>query len=85
MFARYATKTKLPSEEIEKRLERPRSQQEMRMLYSLAYNQVLYLFEQAVKQSFGRNSRRVKALGDFVTEPLAVASGLKVQLLVPGV
>jgi len=43
MFARYATKTKLPSEEIEKRLERPRSQQEMRMLYSLAYNQVLYL------------------------------------------
>jgi SpoIID/LytB domain protein len=43
MFARYATKTKLPPEEIEKRLERPGSQQEMRSLYSLAYNQVFEL------------------------------------------
>ena len=32
-------------DEIEKRLERPGSQQEMRMLYSLAYNQVSYLIQ----------------------------------------
>ncbi len=43
MFARYATKTKLSPDEIEKRLERPGSQQEMRMLYALAYNHVLDL------------------------------------------
>jgi hypothetical protein len=43
MFARYATKTKLSPDELEKRLERPGSQQEMRMLYSLAYNQVVEL------------------------------------------
>jgi len=43
LFARYATKTKLSTDEIEKRLERPGSQQEMRMLYSLAHNQVLEL------------------------------------------
>ena len=43
MFARYATKTKLSPDQIEKRLERPGSQQEMRMLYSLAYNQALDL------------------------------------------
>src|SRR5207245_3362905 len=34
-FARYATKTKLLPEEIEKRLQHPSSQQEMRTLYSL--------------------------------------------------
>ena len=45
MFARYATKTKLSPDEIDKRLERPRSQQEMRILYSLAYNQVFYLIQ----------------------------------------
>ncbi|HYX31414.1 MAG TPA: SpoIID/LytB domain-containing protein [Pyrinomonadaceae bacterium] len=44
-FARYATKTKLPPEEIEKRLERPSSQAEMRSLYSLAYHQIDYLVE----------------------------------------
>ena len=44
-FARYATKTKLTPEEIEKRLERPSSQPEMRVLYSLAYNQVAYLVQ----------------------------------------
>ncbi|HBB94948.1 MAG TPA: hypothetical protein DC054_06125 [Blastocatellia bacterium] len=44
-FARYATKTKLTPEQIEKRLERPGSQQEMRTLYSLAYNQVVYLVQ----------------------------------------
>jgi SpoIID/LytB domain protein len=43
MFARYVTKTKLSPDEIEKRLERPGSQQEMRMLYALAYNQVIQL------------------------------------------
>jgi SpoIID/LytB domain protein len=43
MFARFATKTKLSPDEIEKRLERPGSQQEMRMLYALAYNQVVEL------------------------------------------
>ena len=41
MFVRYATKTKLSPDEIEKRLERPGAQQEMRMLYALAYNQVV--------------------------------------------
>jgi hypothetical protein len=45
MFAHYATKTKLSPDEIEKRLERPGSQQDMRMLYSLAYNQVSYLIQ----------------------------------------
>jgi len=45
MFVRYATKTKLSPDEIEKRLERPGSQQEMRLLYSLAYNQVSYLIQ----------------------------------------
>ena len=45
MFARYATKTRLSPDQIEKRLERPGSQQEMRVLYSLAYHQVLYLIE----------------------------------------
>ncbi len=43
MFARYTTKTKISPDEIERRLERPGSQQEMRMLYSLAYNQVVEL------------------------------------------
>jgi len=43
MFARYATTTKLSPDEIEKRLERPGSQPEMRMLYALAYNHVLDL------------------------------------------
>ena len=44
-FARYATKTKMTPEQIEKRLERPGSEQEMRTLYSLAYNQVVYLVQ----------------------------------------
>jgi hypothetical protein len=43
MFSRYPTKTKLSPDEIEKRLARPGSQQEMRMLYALAYNQVIDL------------------------------------------
>jgi SpoIID/LytB domain protein len=44
-FSRYATKTKLSPDEIEKRLDRPGSQQDMLMLYSLAYNQVSYLIQ----------------------------------------
>jgi stage II sporulation protein D len=51
MFARYATKTKLSTDEIEKRLARPGSQQEMRMLYSLAYNQVLELVRAGTEAS----------------------------------
>jgi SpoIID/LytB domain protein len=51
MFARYATKTKLSPDQIEKRLERPGSQQEMRMLYSLAYNQVSYLIQSGSEAS----------------------------------
>jgi SpoIID/LytB domain protein len=51
MFARYATKTKLSPDEIEKRLARPGSQQEMRMLYSLAYNQVLDLIRASTEAS----------------------------------
>ena len=43
MIARYATTTKLSTDEIEKRLARPGSQQEMRMLYALAYKQVVDL------------------------------------------
>src|SRR5258708_3530373 len=50
-FARYATKTKLSQDEIEKRLERPGSQQDMRMLYSLAYNQVSYLIQSGTEGS----------------------------------
>jgi len=45
LFARYATKTKLSPEQIEKRLEHPGSQSDMRILYSLAYNQVSYLIQ----------------------------------------
>jgi SpoIID/LytB domain protein len=51
MFARYATKTKLSPDQIEKRLERPGSQQEMWMLYSLAYNQVSYLVQSGSEAS----------------------------------
>jgi hypothetical protein len=51
MLARYATKTKLSSDEIEKRLARPGSQQEMRMLYSLAYNQVFDLIRTGTEAS----------------------------------
>jgi len=51
MFARYTTKTKLSPDELEKRLERPGSQQEMRMLYSLAYNQVSYLIQSGTEAS----------------------------------
>ena len=51
MFARYATKTKLSTDEIEKRLARPGSQQEMRMLYSLAHNQVSYLIQSGSEAS----------------------------------
>jgi len=43
MIARYATKAKLSTDEIERRLQRPGSQQEMRMLYAAAYNQVIDL------------------------------------------
>ncbi len=50
-FARYATKTKLSPDQIEKRLERPGSQQDMRMLYSLAYNQVSYLIQSGTEAS----------------------------------
>ena len=53
-FARFATKTKLSSEEIEKRLERPGSQQEMRMLYSLAYKQVVVLISSGSEASVWR-------------------------------
>jgi SpoIID/LytB domain protein len=42
-FARYATKPKLTPDEIERRLERPGSREEMRALYALAYNQVFEL------------------------------------------
>jgi SpoIID/LytB domain protein len=51
MFARYASKTKLSPDEIEKRLERPGSQQEMRTLYSLAYNQVVELIRAGTEAS----------------------------------
>jgi hypothetical protein len=51
MIARYATKTKLSPDEIEKRLARPGSQQEMRMLYALAYNQVSYLIQSGSEAS----------------------------------
>jgi len=51
MFARYTTKTKLSPDEIEKRLERPGSQQEMRMLYSLAYKQVSDLVRSGTEAS----------------------------------
>ena len=50
-ISRYATKTKLSTDEIEKRLERPSSQQEMRMLYELAYNQVLDLIRTGTEAS----------------------------------
>jgi hypothetical protein len=43
MFSRHASKTKLASAEIEKRLFRPGSQQEMRTLYAQAYTSVLEL------------------------------------------
>ena len=51
MFARYATKTKLSTDEIEKRLARPGSQQEMRTLYSLAYHQVFDLIRSGSEAS----------------------------------
>ena len=51
MFARYATKTKLSPDEIERRLERPGSQQDMRVLYSLSYNQVSYLIQSGTEAS----------------------------------
>jgi stage II sporulation protein D len=44
-ISRYATKTKLSPDEIEKRLERPGSQQEMRALYAAAYSAVLNLIK----------------------------------------
>jgi SpoIID/LytB domain protein len=47
MFTRYATNTKLSPDEIEKRLERPGSQQEMRMLYAASYREVLTLIQTA--------------------------------------
>ena len=45
MLARYATKTEMSPVEIEKRLERPGSQQEMRAMYALAYRQVNQLIQ----------------------------------------
>ena len=39
-LARYVTKAKLTPDEIEQRLHRPGSQEEMRMLYALAYTSV---------------------------------------------
>jgi hypothetical protein len=51
LFAPYATKTRMTPEEIEKRLQRPGSQQEMRVLYSLAYNQVTYLVQAGTETS----------------------------------
>ena len=42
-ISRYGSKTKLTPDEIEKRLARPSSQQEMRSLYALAYQRVFEL------------------------------------------
>jgi SpoIID/LytB domain protein len=42
-ISRYATKTKLDLVELERRLERPSSQQEMRALYAVAYQRVMEL------------------------------------------
>ena len=47
MITRYTTKTKLSPDEIEKRLERPGSQQEMRMLYAASYREVITLIQTA--------------------------------------
>jgi hypothetical protein len=59
MFASYATKTKLSTDEIEKRLARPGSQQEMRMLYAEAYlnvrDQVMAGGEASVWKKIGGN------------------------------
>jgi hypothetical protein len=43
MISHYLRHPALPSEELEKRLERPGSREEMRALYAQAYNDVLYL------------------------------------------
>jgi hypothetical protein len=42
-ISRYATKSRLTTEQLEEKLERPSSQQEMRALYAQAYNDVFYL------------------------------------------
>jgi SpoIID/LytB domain protein len=47
MFTRYATKTKLSTDEIERRLARPGAQQEMRMLYSASYREVITMIQTA--------------------------------------
>jgi len=43
MFSRYLRRGALLTAELEKRMERPGSQEEMRALYAQAYNDVLYL------------------------------------------
>ena len=43
MISHYIRRGALPTEELEKRLERPGSQQEMRALYAQAYTDVFYL------------------------------------------
>jgi len=43
MFSRYLRRGALPTAELEKRLERPGSQEEMRALYAQAFNDLLYL------------------------------------------
>jgi hypothetical protein len=42
-ISRYATKSRLPTEQLEEKIERPSSQQEMHALYAQAYNDVFYL------------------------------------------
>jgi SpoIID/LytB domain protein len=42
-ISRYATKSRLATEQLEEKLERPSSQQEMRALYAQAYADVFYL------------------------------------------
>ncbi len=42
-ISRYATKAKMTTDELERKLERPSSQQEMRALYALAYQKVVEL------------------------------------------
>jgi hypothetical protein len=43
MISNYVRRGALSTEELEKRLERPGSQQEMRALYAQAYTDVFYL------------------------------------------
>jgi SpoIID/LytB domain protein len=45
IISRYATKARMTTDELERRLERPGSQQEMRALYSAAYREVTSLIQ----------------------------------------